>query len=65
MLKTRMKRLAAVNHSAVKRLAGIEHAMTVRSDEDIFDPPTSPTIGHSFRSAMTGRSPVGELSSER
>ena len=37
MLKTRMKRLAAANDSAVERLAGIEHAMTVLGDEDILD----------------------------
>ncbi len=37
MLKTRMKRLAAANDSAVERLAGIERAMTVLGDEDILD----------------------------
>lgn len=37
MLKTRMKRLAAANDSAIERLAGIERAMTVLADEDILD----------------------------
>ena len=37
MLKTRMKRLAAANESAVERLTEIERAMVVLGDEDILD----------------------------
>jgi len=37
MLKTRMKRLAAANGSAVDRLTEIERAIAVLGDEDVLD----------------------------